>query len=55
MAAVVADLDARQRAALGIWLAALCRSRVSKIAVCTVAAGACLFRLLHVAALFVAQ
>ena len=62
LAAVAADTvaadkaahDAAKRSALAAALLALWNSRLSRIGLCSLAAAACLFRLAHVVAIFVA-
>jgi hypothetical protein len=49
------EVSQRQRTWLATVLFAALSSRVSKIGICSLAAAACLFRLLHVFAIFVAQ
>ena len=44
-----------ERTALGLLMLRLLRSRLSRIGIGSLAAAACVFRLLHVLALFVAQ
>jgi MoxR-like ATPase len=46
--------DAAKRTALAAALLALLNSRLSRIGLCSLAAAACLFRLAHVVAIFVA-
>jgi negative regulator of sigma E activity len=52
--AAAAEVAQRQRSAFGVLMLELLRSRLSRIGICSLAAAACVFRLLHVFALFVA-
>jgi hypothetical protein len=56
MAAIASrETNQRQRNWLATVMLAALSSRVSKIGICSLAAAACVFRLLHVFAIFVAQ
>jgi hypothetical protein len=56
MALLAAEKATRhERSVLAAVLLALLSSRLSKIGVCSMAVAACVFRLLHVVAIFVAR
>jgi hypothetical protein len=55
MVAVAAVEAQRQRSLWNGIVLALMSSRLSKIGICSLAAATCLFRLLHVVAIFIAQ